>query len=55
MMGRKMTSEIEKVCQGFEALAQEYMRRFKEFEKKISLSTYDTSPIEPGKYELEVL
>jgi hypothetical protein len=32
-MGRRMTNEIERVCQSFEALSQEYIARFKEIDR----------------------
>jgi len=31
-MGKRTTSEVERVCQGFEMLAQEYLKRFNDLE-----------------------
>ena len=35
-MGRRMTNEIERVCQSFEELSQEYIARFKEMDRQMS-------------------
>ena len=52
-MGKRMTTEIERVCQGFEGLSQEYMSRFKEVEKLIDSHKRQSRP--DTKLELEVL
>ena len=59
-MGRKMSSEIERVCQVFESLAQEYNVRFSEIEKGY---LNGTSPLRapndgakgPMKHEMELI
>ena len=35
-MGRRMSNEIERVCQRFEQLIQEYLRRFSQHEQSLS-------------------
>jgi hypothetical protein len=58
-MGRRMTNEVEKVCQSFELLDQEYLRRFKDFERNNQMVTLaPTSGTGTGgmmKHELEVM
>lgn len=55
-MGRRMTTEIERVCQGFESLAQEYINRFKALERTLD-ATIDRRAMSAAdvKNEMELL
>jgi len=37
-MGRRMTTEVERVCQGFESLSQEYINRFQDLERTLDMT-----------------
>lgn len=52
-MGRRMTNEIERVCQSFETLSQEYIARFKEIDRQ--MSTHESLHGTNARSEIEVL
>jgi len=37
-MGKRISAEVERTCQSFESMAQEYRKRFGEIEGKAALS-----------------